>query len=102
MSTSEIADCRLLKIDDLESGQIDLDAEYQRGPCDSDFNLGLDNDSLIFAEVVWDEKKQSALIDSIFRHYYIPPILFAVVYERNGEEKRVCMDGKQRLTAIRR
>ncbi|EEB87838.1 hypothetical protein MPER_14649, partial [Moniliophthora perniciosa FA553] len=40
-------------------GGIDLDPEYQR-------------------DVVWTKEKQSQLIDSILRNYYIPPIIFAV------------------------
>ncbi|CAO3697112.1 unnamed protein product [Rhizopus stolonifer] len=41
----------------------------------------------------------SALIDSILNNYFIPPLVFAIreVKEKNT---RVCIDGKQRLTAI--
>ena len=28
------------------------------------------------ADVVWSEQKQIGLIDSVFRNYYIPPIIF--------------------------
>lgn len=63
------------------------------------------------------------LIDSIFRNYYIPPIIFGalvspscffgtnlnasvfflvVKYNDDGSESRVCIDGKQRLTSIYR
>jgi len=35
------------EIEDLETGQIDLEAEYQRGPCSSYANLRLNNDSLV-------------------------------------------------------
>lgn len=48
-----------------------------------------------FTDVVWNEPKQVALIDSIFRNYYIPPIVFAVQRDDDGEEIRVCVDGKQ-------
>lgn len=27
-------------------------------------------------DVVWQEEKQSGLIDSVLRNYYIPPIIF--------------------------
>ncbi|KZT20510.1 hypothetical protein NEOLEDRAFT_1140615 [Neolentinus lepideus HHB14362 ss-1] len=69
--------------DQIVENSIDLDPEYQR-------------------DIVWTEAKQSGLIDSILRHYYIPPIIFAVVAQDDGTEQRVCIDGKQRLTAIQR
>ncbi|KAN0114173.1 hypothetical protein V8E52_006971 [Russula decolorans] len=62
-------------------GSIDLDPDYQR-------------------DVVWSEQKQIGLIDSVFRNYYIPPIIFAVSTSDDGSESRVCIDGKQRLTSI--
>ncbi|KIK55355.1 hypothetical protein GYMLUDRAFT_842806 [Collybiopsis luxurians FD-317 M1] len=62
---------------------IDLSPEYQR-------------------DVVWNENKQINLIDSICRNFYIPPIIFAVTSEKDGAERRVCIDGKQRLTSIQR
>jgi Protein of unknown function DUF262 len=40
------------------------------------------------------------LIDSIFRNFYIPPVIFAVEKDEDGKELRVCVDGKQRLTSI--
>ncbi|EIN04183.1 hypothetical protein PUNSTDRAFT_116641 [Punctularia strigosozonata HHB-11173 SS5] len=69
--------------DQIMDGSIDLDPEYQR-------------------DVVWTENKQSGLIDSILRNYYIPPIIFAVTSSGDGTESRVCIDGKQRLTSIQR
>ncbi|KAK0206459.1 hypothetical protein DFS33DRAFT_1381562 [Desarmillaria ectypa] len=53
-------------------------------------------------DVVWSEQKQSLLIDSIFRNFYIPPVVFAVTLDDEGEEVRVCVDGKQRLTSIQK
>jgi hypothetical protein len=47
------------------------------------------------------ESKQIGLIDSIFRNFYIPPVVFAVTKE-DGEDVRVCVDGKQRLTSIQK
>lgn len=41
------------------------------------------------------------LIDSLYHHYYIPPIIFTV-FEMHDNEVRRCIDGKQRLTAIRK
>ncbi|KAI0712928.1 hypothetical protein C8T65DRAFT_646130 [Cerioporus squamosus] len=51
-------------------------------------------------EVVWPEEKQTMLLDSIWRNYYIPPIVFAVIRDEDGQEVRCCVDGKQRLTSI--
>ncbi|EIM84991.1 uncharacterized protein STEHIDRAFT_60774, partial [Stereum hirsutum FP-91666 SS1] len=64
-------------------GTINLDPDYQR-------------------DVVWKEEKQIGLVDSIFRNYYIPPVIFAVKNSDDGTEERVCIDGKQRLTSIQR
>ncbi|KAL1685009.1 hypothetical protein GGG16DRAFT_67161 [Schizophyllum commune] len=66
----------------ITQGDIDLDPEYQRN-------------------VVWGDAKQIQLIDSIFRNFYIPPIIFTLTVE-DGEEKRTCIDGKQRLTSLHR
>ncbi|KAJ4482314.1 hypothetical protein J3R30DRAFT_3699743 [Lentinula aciculospora] len=63
------------------NSDIDLSPEYQR-------------------DVVWPKEKQTNLIDSIYRNYYIPPIIFSVASEDDGSEHRVCIDGKQRLTSI--
>ncbi|KZS99585.1 uncharacterized protein LAESUDRAFT_816905 [Laetiporus sulphureus 93-53] len=51
-------------------------------------------------EVVWPESKQIGLIDSILRNFYVPPLIFAVVYREDSSERRVCIDGKQHLTSI--
>ncbi|KAG9312705.1 hypothetical protein JVU11DRAFT_7128 [Chiua virens] len=69
--------------DQIIENAIDLDPEYQR-------------------DVVWQEEKQSGLIDSLLRNYYIPPIIFAVTIQDDGSELRTCIDGKQRLTSIQR
>lgn len=54
-----------------------------------------------FADVVWGQDKQIALIESIFRNFYVPPILFLLQQEEGDDGPvRVCMDGKQRLTSI--
>ena len=73
-----------------------------------------------FSDVVWPDQKQTGLIDSILRNFYIPPVIFgmwkeilvfpegplmstsAVTMTEDGEEKRTCIDGKQRLTSIMR
>ncbi|PIL32495.1 hypothetical protein GSI_05198 [Ganoderma sinense ZZ0214-1] len=69
--------------DQIHGQDIDLQPEYQR-------------------DVVWPEKKQIGLIDSIFRNFYIPPVIFVVNAMDDGGERRVCVDGKQRLTSIYR
>ncbi|KAI0728951.1 hypothetical protein C8Q72DRAFT_959657 [Fomitopsis betulina] len=69
--------------DQIIENTIDLDPEYQR-------------------DVVWPDTKQSGLIDSILRNYYIPPVIFAVTAREDGSELRTCIDGKQRLTSIAR
>ncbi|KAK7036168.1 hypothetical protein R3P38DRAFT_2416235, partial [Favolaschia claudopus] len=51
-------------------------------------------------DVVWNKEKQTGLIDSILRCYYIPPVIFAVQNLDDGSQKRTCIDGKQRLTSI--
>ncbi|KAJ7071582.1 hypothetical protein C8F01DRAFT_1363266 [Mycena amicta] len=66
----------------LEKGKINLDARYQR-------------------RVVWNEKAQSALIDSLLRNAPVSQVVFSK-YTENGKEKWRCVDGKQRLTSIRK
>ncbi|KAI0660118.1 hypothetical protein C8Q70DRAFT_75347 [Cubamyces menziesii] len=67
----------------ISAQDIDLQPEYQR-------------------EVVWPDAKQIGLIDSIFRNFYVPPVIFVVHTSDDGGERRVCVDGKQRLTSIYR
>ena len=47
-----------------------------------------------FLDVVWPEAKQIGLIDSIFRNFYIPPVLLSVQRD-DDQEVRFCVDGKQ-------
>lgn len=50
---------------------------------------------------VWDEDKQSFLIDSIMKNYPLPPIfLHQEIDSKTGATKYNIIDGKQRLTAI--
>ncbi|KAJ3176413.1 hypothetical protein HDU87_005282 [Geranomyces variabilis] len=63
------------------SGVIDLDAPYQR-------------------DVVWNAAKQGHLIDSLVKHYYVPPVIFSIHEGPGGIDIRVAIDGKQRLTSI--
>ena len=55
-----------------------------------------------FSDVVWPESKQIGIIDSIFRNFYIPPVIFAANSFEDGSETKTCIDGKQRLTSIHR
>ncbi|RDB19010.1 hypothetical protein Hypma_014369 [Hypsizygus marmoreus] len=70
-------------VDQIHTNDINLEAEYQRA-------------------VVWPETKQIGIIDSVFRNFYIPPVIFAVNSSDDGSETRICIDGKQRLTSIQR
>ncbi|CAG8730017.1 14570_t:CDS:2 [Ambispora leptoticha] len=67
----------------LEMGTIDLTPEFQR-------------------DVVWTDAKQSHLIDSVLKNFYIPPIIFSCKKLDDKRFMRVCIDGKQRLTSIKR
>jgi hypothetical protein len=40
------------------------------------------------------------IIDSLYHNFYIPPVIFAVMWDEDGEEVRICVDGNQRLTSI--
>jgi len=62
-------------------GSIKLDSDYQR-------------------DIFWPRKMYISLIDSIFRNYYIPPIIFAIITTDDGSEIRICIDGKKRLRSI--
>jgi hypothetical protein len=47
-------------------------------------------------DAVWPDAKQITLIDSIFKNYYIPPLVFAVRWDADEKEwVRTCIDGKQ-------
>ncbi|RPD52550.1 hypothetical protein L226DRAFT_541090 [Lentinus tigrinus ALCF2SS1-7] len=67
----------------IHAQDVDLQPDYQRA-------------------VVWPDNKQVGLIDSIFRNFYVPPVIFVVHFSDDGGERRVCVDGKQRLTSIYR
>ncbi|KAK7047707.1 hypothetical protein VNI00_006478 [Paramarasmius palmivorus] len=82
------------------SGTIDLSADYQR-------------------DDVWTEDRRVKLIDSIYRNFYVPPVIFcewhllrlrnrtplklvpAISKNEDGTKTWTCMDGKQRLTSIK-
>ncbi|KAH9482725.1 hypothetical protein JR316_0004825 [Psilocybe cubensis] len=60
----------------IHEGEVDISPPYQRDPGD-----------------VWTDSKRTGLIDSIFRNFFIPPVIFAVTMEEN-EEVRTCVDDK--------
>ncbi|RIA97574.1 hypothetical protein C1645_751890 [Glomus cerebriforme] len=66
----------------ISEGALDLNSRFQRGE-------------------VWGEREQSFLIDTIIEKYYIPPLIFSV-HRQNNNIVRVCIDGKQRLIAIKK
>jgi hypothetical protein len=58
-------------------------------------------------EVVWSEQRMTHLVNSLFNNYYVPPLIFKVITgvkegTRERRKWRTCIDGKQRLTTIRR
>jgi hypothetical protein len=63
----------------IQSGDIDLQPEFQRGE-------------------VWSKPKKQRLIDSILRDWHVPPIH---VIENSESKKHEVLDGQQRLAAIR-
>lgn len=73
----------LVNIECIDSDLLDLNPEYQR-------------------DVVWKPIAMSCLIDSIIEEYYIPPIIFKLEMRHGTDEilKRVCVDGKQRLSSV--
>ena len=83
----------------IHEGVIELNPPYQRGVWFSRSFMLSPHPTL---EVVWPESKQVKLLDSIWRNYYVPPIVFTVARDDTGEEIRSCVDGKQRLTSIQK
>jgi hypothetical protein len=104
----------MYKLNDwLLKGVIDLSPEFQRGIFSLHFVITFSKKKcthlILFTfffyciiEIVWTGKKQSHLIDSVINNYYIPPIIFSCKRLDNGRWVRVCIDGKQRLTAIKK
>jgi hypothetical protein len=81
------------RIELIHDGVVDLNPPYQRGRYRVGKSLTLF--SHLPSEVVWPETKQIGLIDSIFRNFWVPPIVFTVQQDDDGEETRICVDGKQ-------
>jgi len=56
-------------------------------------------------DIVWSGQQMSGLINSLLENYYVPPILFnrthITLADGSTRIKRVCVDGKQRLSSIK-
>ncbi len=66
----------------LDSKLLDLEADYQR-------------------DEVWSPEKKTSLIQSILGGVTIPSIIINEMIDSEGNEKKIVIDGKQRLSAIR-
>jgi len=70
------ADSDLMHADFIDQKLIDLNAEYQRG----EYNLAVYFVMAIvisfYIGVVWNDTKQMGLIDSLFRNFHVPSIIF--------------------------
>ena len=51
---------------------------------------------------VWSNKKQQALLDSLFRRYYIPRLVLREVRLSETKVVREVVDGQQRITTVQR
>ncbi|GAA4803430.1 GmrSD restriction endonuclease domain-containing protein [Litoribaculum gwangyangense] len=50
--------------------------------------------------VVWNKKKKQALMDSLFRRYYIPKLVIREVRKDNSGTVSEIVDGQQRITTV--
>lgn len=84
LTTPRVSTIRVSQLfEDIDSGHIDLEPDYQRN-------------------VVWTKQKQSNLISSLLCHYFIPPILLSANATGSGTGTHyTCVDGKQRLSSIK-
>ena len=51
-------------------------------------------------KTVWDTGKKQALLDSLFRRYYIPSIVMREVRLSKGDSRLEVIDGQQRITTV--
>lgn len=51
---------------------------------------------------VWGPLKEKALLDSLFRRYYIPKIVIREVRTNNEETKNEIIDGQQRIVTVKK
>jgi uncharacterized protein with ParB-like and HNH nuclease domain len=59
-------------------------------------------DALIWSDEVWTKSRQQGLIDSLFKGCPVPAIVLAAKQREDGSEYFNVIDGKQRLTTIRK
>ena len=50
---------------------------------------------------VWRRKKQQALLDSLFRRYYVPNIVIRIVRLDDDITVREIVDGQQRIITVK-
>lgn len=50
---------------------------------------------------VWSKKKKQALLDSLFRRYYVPRIVIREVRRNEAQTAREVIDGQQRITTAK-
>jgi hypothetical protein len=83
-----------IRIDQIHGSDINLEPDYQRGQSPLCFCLQL---GLIMSilDVVWPEGKQIGIIDSVFRNFYIPPVIF-------GTSRHYCAYGFAYVRSISR
>ncbi len=51
-------------------------------------------------KVVWERKKQQALLDSLFRRFYIPSVVIRLVRLGEMQTKYEVVDGQQRINTV--
>ena len=51
-------------------------------------------------KVVWNKDKQQALLDSLFRRFYVPSIVIRLVRLGDNESKYEVVDGQQRINTV--
>jgi len=79
----------------IHEGHIDLNPSYQRGVLGFSYSNACSLRIYYCIDVVWPDSKQVGLIDSLFRNFYVPPVVFAVTKDEDGVPVRICVDGKQ-------
>ena len=75
-------------IEQIHSCDINLEPEYQRGTITTFCCFFYYFSYLFLIDVVWPEAKQIGIIDSVFRNFYIPPMIFAVNMFEDGSETK--------------
>lgn len=53
-------------------------------------------------KVVWDKKKQQALLDSLFRRFYVPSVVLRIVRLDDKQTKYEVVDGQQRINTVQK